>query len=45
MASSNSDADIKLKATLDSSEVTTGLQKIGQDASISDKSNISLPLL
>lgn len=35
MASSDSDADIKLKATLDSSEVTTGLQKIGQDASTS----------
>ena len=35
MANSNSDADIKLKATLDSSEVTTGLQKIGQDASTS----------
>ena len=35
MASSDSDADIKLRATLDSSEVTTGLQKIGQDASAS----------
>lgn len=35
MASSDSDADIKLKATLDSSEVTAGLQKIGQDASTS----------
>lgn len=35
MASSNSDADIRLKATLDAGEVQTELQKIGQDATTS----------